>query len=182
MDVLFAPTLYLGRTDNNAFNTDVLIRWGLTDRTDMGLRFNLVGVSSDFKLQLVRAPELTRGLDLAIAPSFGYARDITWEGSQGTPSNSASFWQASLPVLVGINIGQRQLVLTPQLTYQHTSALPYGVLNVGGTIAFGYVSTRGFSVYPVVAIWKAADSRYPFSSLGRGDLAVQPGAVFRWGH
>src|SRR4051812_45537780 len=39
------------RKDSNLFNTDLLLRWGLTDRTDVGLRFNLVGVATDLKWQ-----------------------------------------------------------------------------------------------------------------------------------
>jgi hypothetical protein len=86
-----------------------------------------------------------------------------------------------LPLLVGINFGENQLAVTPQLLYQRNGVLPAGILSAGGTIAYGRMNARGFSLYPVIAVWKAADPRTPLASLGRGELAVQPGLVLRWG-
>jgi hypothetical protein len=185
-EIMFAPTVYVGRKDNNGFNHDIVARWGISDRTDVGLRFWLVGASTDVKFQLVRSADPTRGIDVAIAPSVGWGQDISWERSSSSSSSSSSStsaqaWQGTLPLLVGINFGELQLAITPQLLYQRTNVLPDGILNVGGTLAFGRMSGRGFSVYPLVAVWKSADPRTPIASLGRGELAVQPGAVFRWG-
>jgi hypothetical protein len=115
-------------------------------------------------------PENTFG-DLAIAPSLGYGADITWEGNN-TPGSPVG-WQVGLPVMLGINLGRYQLVLTPALLYERLSVLPDGILNAGGTVAFGRVGGPGFSVYPAVAVWKALDPRHPFVSL------TGPGARLR---
>jgi hypothetical protein len=181
-EVLFAPSIYVGpRQDGNAFNTDLVLRWGVSDRVDMGLRFQLAGFGGDVKLQLVRAADPTRGVDLALAPSIGYGSDISWMGSRsGAQSNGA--WQAALPLLFGINLGSYQLVLTPELLYEYIDVLPAGILNVGGTVAFGKMSGPGFSLYPVLAVWKALDPRQPLASLGGpGALVFQPALAFRWG-
>jgi hypothetical protein len=172
------------RKDSNLFNTDLLLRWGLTDRTDVGLRFNLVGVATDLKWQLVRATASGRGLELAIAPSMGWGADISWaSGSGGNGGNDlAGGWQVGLPLLMGIDLGPYQLVVTPQLLYQRIPVLPDGILNFGGTVAFGRMSGPGFSLYPAIAVWKALDPRAFFTSLrGPGAVAVQPALVFHWG-
>jgi hypothetical protein len=180
-DVLFAPSAYVGRKDNNGFNTDLIIRWGTSPRTDVGVRFDLIGFAGDVKVQLVRASDPQRGVDLALAPSVGYGDDVSWARSASS-GDSAGAWQASLPLLVGINLRTYQLVLTPQLLYERVTVLPAGILNVGGTVAFGRMSGPGPGLYPALAVWKALDARHPFSSLrGPGALAFQPALVFRWG-
>jgi hypothetical protein len=182
-ELMVAPTVYLGRHDNTAINTDVLFRGGVSDRTDLGLRANLLGFAGDVKVQLVRAPDPSHGVELALAPSVGWGYDISWSSSSGSNNDPSGIWQASLPLLIGVNVGANELVLTPQLLYQHTQVLPAGILNAGATIAFGRMSGSGFSFYPVVAVWKALDARHPFASLGGpGVPSVQPALVFRWGH
>jgi hypothetical protein len=178
--VSLAPSVYVGqREDGNAFNVDLIFRYGIASRTDFGLRFNVVGVSTDAKVHLVRAADPTRGVDLAVAPSVGYGTDLTWSGGSRSADGHL---QVGLPVLVGINLGKYQLLLTPQLLYQHVDVLPAGVLNAGGTVAFGRVDGRGFSLYPALAIWKALDPRHPIASLkSPGQVAFQPTLVFRWG-
>lgn len=181
-EVLFAPSVYLGRSDGNAINTDVIIRNGVAGRADLGFRFNLLSGTADLKLQLVRASDPSRGVDLAVAPLVGYGSDTSWQGSSGSSDQDSWNWYVGLPVLVGINLGRYQLVVTPQLLYQRVAFLPDGIFDLGGTVAFGKVAGSGFAVYPVVAVWKALDARQPLTSLrGPGALAVQPALVFRWG-
>jgi hypothetical protein len=179
-EVAFAPSFYVGRADGTAFNVDLLIRNGLSERTDVGVRFDLLGAAADLKWQVVRASDPSRGVDLAVAPTLGYGADVSWQGSN--TSTSAWNWQVGLPVLIGINLGCCQLTLTPELLYQRVAALPDGVLDAGGTVGFGKMGGSGFGVYPVVAVWKALDARQPLTSLrGPGALVVQPALVFRWG-
>jgi len=177
-EILVAPSAYLtAREDNNFLNVDLVYRRGIAARADAGLRLNLVAFSGDVKVALWRGDRV----EVAVAPSLGYGVDITWTGSA---NNDDPEWalQAGLPVLVSINLGRYQLTLTPQLLYQHVGVLPSGVLNAGGTIAFGRMSGGGFGVYPALAIWKALDPRQPLESLrGPGPLVFQPALVFRWG-
>jgi hypothetical protein len=181
-EVLFTPSVYLGRSDGTAFNTDLIIRMGLGERSDVGVRFDLLGVAADLKLQLARASDPTSGVDLAVAPLVGYGSDTAWQGSSGSSSQNSWNWQVGLPVLVGINLGSYQVVVSPELLYQRVAALPEGILDAGGTLAVGKVGGTGFSIYPVVAVWKALDARHPATSLsGPGALVVQPALVLRWG-
>jgi hypothetical protein len=168
------------REDGNGFNLDLMYRRGVASRVDMGGRLNHFGVAGDVKVQLVRASEPRRGVDVAVAPSIGYGADITWTSS----NEDSPDWdlQVGLPLIVGINIGDYQLVVSPQLLYQHVDALPSGVLNAGGTVAFGRVGGDGFSLYPALAIWKSLDARHPWTSLrGPGPVVLQPALILRWG-
>jgi hypothetical protein len=171
-----APSAYAGvRQDGNAINLDLMYRVGIVPRADLGVRFNLVSVGMDIKVQLLRAPAPTCGVDIAVAPSVAAGQDISF--------NSDGPLMVGLPVLVGINLGATRLLLTPQLLYQRVSILPDGVLNVGGTVMFGNSEDRGFHLYPALAVWKALDPRRPVGSLsGPGPWMFQPALVFTWGN
>lgn len=177
-EVLLVPSGYLGpRQDNNFFNVDLLLRRGLAPRTDIGLRLNFLGISGDVKVALWRGDRV----EVAVAPSVGYGNDITWTSNVGN-NNLEWALQVGLPVFVGIHLGRYQLTLTPQLLYQDVGVLPAGIVNAGGTIAFGRMAGEGFSIYPALAIWKALDPRHPLESLrGPGPVAFQPALIFRWG-
>jgi hypothetical protein len=178
--ISLAPSIYLGqRKDGNAFNVDFMLRHGIASRVDFGLRLNVASATIDTKVHLVRAADPTRGVDVSVAPSVGFGTDLTWSGG----NNSAdAHLQVGLPVLVGINLGKFQVWLTPQLLYQRVDVVPDGVLNAGGTVAFGLGDGRGFSLYPALAFWKALDARHPIASLkSPGPVAFQPALILRWG-
>lgn len=175
--LLIAPSAYFGeRQDSNIINVDLLYRVGIAARADLGFRANLLGVASDVKIQLARAPGPDRGADVALAPAVGYGSDATWTRGSRVEWD----WQVGLPLLVGINFTKYQLLLTPQLLYQRASVLPEGILHLGGTVAFGRTGGRGFSFYPALAVWKTLDPTRVIGSLsGPGPLVFQPSLVFR---
>jgi hypothetical protein len=187
-EFMLATSAYASeRKDGNALNLDLMWRFGVSQRTDLGLRLNFAGVSADTKVQLVRAPDPTRGVDVAISLSAGVAADISFEGGSGLNGGSqkdeGTGVTVGLPVLVGINLGAFRLLLTPQLLYHHVSVLPHGILNMGGTVMFGSTSDRGFQLYPALAAWKALDPDRLIGSLsGPGPWMFQPALVFRWGN
>ena len=175
-----APSVYASkRDDGSGFNLDLMYRRGVAARADAGLRLNLFGVAGDVKVQLVRAEDPTRGVEVAVAPSLGYGADIAWTGQGDDPEWAL---QVGLPIIVGINLGRYQLVLSPQLLYQRVDVLPDGIINAGGTVAFGKIGGEGFSFYPALAVWKSLDARHPVASLrSPGPLVFQPAIVLRWG-
>jgi hypothetical protein len=73
----------------------------------------------------------------------GYGSDTAWQGSSGSSSQTSWNWQVGLPVLVGINLGSYQVVVSPELLYQRVAALPEGILDAGGTLAVGKVGGSG---------------------------------------
>jgi hypothetical protein len=177
--IMLAPSVYVGN-DDRLVNLDLAYRRGVTDRLDLGFRLSLFGALGELKYQLRQSPDPTWGVDVAISPGVGFGTDITWWDSGGDP-DSPSTLQFALPLLVGFNLGDYQLTLTPQLRYQLVPTLPSGVLNVGGTIAFGKMAAPGFQIYPAVAIWKAVDpANFRHSLLGPGLVVAQPALVFRW--
>jgi hypothetical protein len=175
--VMLAPSAYIGNENPRPFNLDLVYRRGVSPRIDLGFRANFAGVLGEVKLQLRRAPDPTSGVDLALAPGLGAVFDSTWT-QEGGPEGSL---QAALPLLVGINFGGAQLLFAPQLRWQTASAFKAGILNVGGTVAFGRMEGPGFRVYPVLALWKSLDpTDLRVSWQGTTNLVFQPALVFRW--
>jgi hypothetical protein len=178
---MLAPSLYLNQRQETVAgaNLDLLWRIGLTDRLDLGLRARLTGVAADLKLALHRSSDPRAGVDVALAPGLGVGHDVNWKHTSGDIPAAA---EVTLPLIIGINLGGRQLVITPQLLYQRVETLPDGALNTGLTIAFGAIEGRGLRLYPALALWKALDPKDPLGpSLRQGALAIQPALVFRWG-
>jgi hypothetical protein len=178
---MLAPSLYLNQRQETlaGVNLDLLWRIGLTDRLDLGLRARITGVGGDLKLALHRSSDPRAGVDVAVAPGIGVGHDVNWKHTDG---DIPAATEVTLPLIIGINLGQRQLVITPQLFYQRVATLPDGALNTGLTIAFGAVEGRGARLYPALALWKALDPKDPLGdSFRHGPLSIQPVLVFRWG-
>jgi hypothetical protein len=180
-ELYVAPSIYLGgRKDSNFFNFDLVLRRGLASRVDAGVRANFFYAGADVKVQLLRAADPDNGVDLSIAPSFGYGADISWQAQSS--NDIPSGLQATLPVMLELSLRGYQLQLSPQILYQRTAAFNSGVVSVGATIAFGHFSGPSqVHVYPALAIWKAFDATDP-GSLRDGPFVFQPALVFRFGH
>ena len=84
---------------------DLGVRYGLTDRIDVGARLFLPGVAVDGRFALVRAPSLQSGVDLTVAPGLLYSH-----AGSGTYLDEPAM-HAELPLLLGVNMGGSQLVL-----------------------------------------------------------------------
>jgi hypothetical protein len=177
--LLVAHSVYVGaREDSNTVNVDVMARHGVGSRVDLGLRGSMFYVGADAKVQLWRTSDPGRGVDVALSPSLGYGEDITW-----STRTSEAGWsvQPGLALLVDVNLGGWQLLLSPTLLYERVSTLPAGVLNVGGTIAFGRPDGPGLHLRPALAVWKAVDPRNAADDfLHRGPVVFQPSLVLHW--
>jgi hypothetical protein len=89
--------------------SNVAARYGVTDNVDIGARVGTVGGELMAKVRLSGAPGQ---LSLALAPSVG-----------GISLGGASLLSAQLPVLVGVPLGQHQLVLSPKVHIYRASAI-----------------------------------------------------------
>ncbi len=171
--VLFAPSIYVHNDDARFIGADLLVRHGVADRVDVGVRVHPAGVMGDVKIQLRRSR-----VDIALAPAVGYGSDVTWAKEDEDPSSG---FEAALPLSIGIDFATYQLVLTPQVHYQRVPSFPTGILSLGGTIAVGNTTGPGFQMYPALAIWKATDlANFRRSVTGPGAVVVQPALVLKW--
>lgn len=84
---------------------DLGVRYGVTDRFDVGARLFLPGAAVEGRYALLRAPSLQSGIDLTLAPSLLYSHEGL--GSTG----GEPLLHAELPLLLGVNMGGSQLVL-----------------------------------------------------------------------
>jgi hypothetical protein len=83
------------------------VRYGVTDRLDVGGRLFLSGAAVDTRIGLVRAPSLDRGVDLTLAPILSLTNRGTGDDKQLI---------AELPLLLGINPGAGiQVVIGPRV-------------------------------------------------------------------
>jgi hypothetical protein len=100
-----------GIQGNSAFipQAELAVRYGVSERVDVGARLFLPGAEVDARFALLRAPSLKSGVDLTLAPSLAYVYPFT------TSNRGIVF--PSLPLLVGINLGGSQLVLGPRVGY-----------------------------------------------------------------
>ena len=84
---------------------DLGVRYGVTDRFDVGARLFLPGAAVEGRYALVRAPSLQSGIDLTLAPSLLYS-----DGGRGTHADEP-FLHLDVPLLMGVNMRGSQLVL-----------------------------------------------------------------------
>ena len=120
------------------------VRYGLTDRIELGGRIFPVGAEAGAKLQVLRAPTTDRGLDLAVAPSLSV---YPW-------SKGFAGW-GNLSIPIGFNVGGNQLVIAPRGTaFLITSEEGTGKAFLGGgSMAFAVRVAGGrYTVLPEVAV------------------------------
>jgi len=174
------------------------VRYGITDRVELGGRLGFSGVSVDGKFGLVRSPNMEHGVNLSLDPGVGF---IGYGASAGSGSSSSSTFigvlNLTLPVLFGIDFGGHELVLGPRLIDQvffgnvasssgGTSASGSGtgdVLYVGGSIGFAIRASAAVRIIPEVSVgvpvWASFDQSS--TSSGFGGLAFQGGVAIVFG-
>ncbi len=131
-DSVSAPSFELG------------IRYGLSDRIEVGGKIFPVGAELGAKAQVLRSASTERGLDVAVAPSFSV---YPW-------SKGVAGW-GNLSVPLGFNVGGgNQLVLSPRGTmFLVTSEEGSGsVFMAGGSMGFAVkLGTGRYTILPEVS-------------------------------
>lgn len=99
-----------GARNDFAPHAELGVRYGVTNRLDVGARLFAPGAAVDVRLGLVRAPTLNRGIDLTLAPSLAVAVRGRSDDMYGL---------AELPLLLGLNTGGRlQVIIGPRAGLQ----------------------------------------------------------------
>jgi hypothetical protein len=130
-DSVSAPSLELG------------IRYGISDRIEVGGKIFPVGAELGMKAQVLRSASTDRGLDLAVAPSLSV---YPW-------SKGVAGW-GNLSIPLGFNVGGgNQLVLSPRGTmFLVTSEEGSGsVFMAGGSMGFAVKLKPGLTLLPEVS-------------------------------
>jgi hypothetical protein len=131
-----------------------------------------IGGRLDTKIALLRSPDPNGGLDLALAPRLAYQR-------VGTGGAVAEAGALSLPLLIGINTGERtQIVFGPQVGGQvwlSDGADDVWLLTLGGSLGVAFWISDCFALFPEASIhWStvdaAGDDRLWFFHFGLGVL------------
>ncbi len=163
-----------GQTNVPWGHVGVAFRRGLHERFELGGRFSCMGIDGadsialwvDPKIQIVRSPSATHGIDLAIVPSVG------WQQVRlgGTPWHLP---QVALAVLFGVNLGPHQLVLGARGGYQAligtsmvTQHIGWGAVSIGGVFRAGR-----WDISPELVLGWA-----PVTFNGESTADTQPGA------
>lgn len=105
------------------------VRYGLTDAVELDARITTLGVTAGPRIQLYRSEDPSSGVDVLIAPALAYT--------------STDKLALELPVLVGFNLGEHQLVLAPRVAYQ----MRFGAAGQDGPVSFVYLGgSVGFAI------------------------------------
>jgi hypothetical protein len=128
-------------------HVDLALRYGVSERVDLGLRFgsSLAELQSKFLLTSPEDPDKA----ISLAPSL-MTLLIGSDEETGT-----SYTNLALPVLVGFKTkGGSEFVLGPRLTGTRISSgdSSYNVLSVGGSVGYALRVTEGFRLMPEVGV------------------------------
>jgi hypothetical protein len=191
-----AVGLAVSARDEPAATPDVALRYGLTDRIDVGVRARVAAVEVGPKFQLVRDD-----VEVSIAPAFVAALDRDEFVEEGAPGNS-KILAGRTTVYVGssmdqdvayfvaptIDIGKRTYVEDAERDPQHVDLLLVpGVL--GGVLFSTHSSVRILLelglLFPVggrakVTPWTNDDYKFQ-TSLGPGDTRLEVGMALLFG-
>ncbi|OJT26520.1 hypothetical protein BO221_00275 [Archangium sp. Cb G35] len=147
---------------------ELAVRYGVTERVDVGARLFLPGAEVDARFALLRAPSLKSGVDVTLAPSLAYVLPMS--------STTPGLVFPSLPLLVGFNLGGSQLVLGPRVGYviktgqSLTSQSFDGNIIVGSSLGLAIPIGQVFRIVPEVSLLHRAGR-----SLGSGETALHGG-------
>ncbi|WP_147332677.1 hypothetical protein [Archangium gephyra] len=129
---------------------ELAVRYGVSERVDVGARLFLPGVEVDTRVALLRSPSLKSGVDVTLAPSLAFVVPIT--------SASSALVFPSLPLLVGVNLNGSQLVLGPRVGYVINTGQPptsqtfANNFVVGSSLGLAIPVGQAFRVVPEVSL------------------------------
>ena len=150
------------------------VRYGLSDHFELDARAGTFGLGAGARIQLLRAPTPSSGIDIALAPAIEYT----------LPDKPA----IELPVQLGINLRDRdQLVLAARVVYQQH----YGVGGVSGPVSFAYAGasigyawqvTRCVALMPEVSLLTQIYAEPGFTSSLPDAIGIEAGLGVLWDH
>ncbi len=158
------------------------MRYGLTDRVELGAKIWVLGAMADAKVQILRAPEDKLGIDVAVVPGLGYAGFALATGGSTATSHTLSLY---LPLIVGLNLpGGSELYVSPRVVEQvmftggAVAGPPADFIYLGGSIGFSWKVARALRLVPEIsaalpiALLGPHGAATPYGTSG---WVVQPG-------
>ncbi len=136
---------------------DAAVRYGFTERLDLGLRAGWSFFEAQAKYQLTQPG--VRGLVLSVAPTMGGSVVLASGSTAAVTDSLGGILSASTPVLLGIPVGAHQLVLgvrTQHFFFIRGTApnLAAYLLGVGGSVGFALRFNDSLVLLPEVAgVW-----------------------------
>lgn len=130
-------------------NVEAALRWGLSERIDLGLSASLLSGGAELRFQLVRSERV----DVALGLGGAMTAQLLGGGDFAAVQAAAAM---HLPLFVGINLGQHQLLLVPRVGYENWlgSGGLVGThgLFLGGTLGAAFALTESFKLLPFVGL------------------------------
>lgn len=166
-EVWGAPAALVVATDSGASIRPVGelgLRYGATRDLELDLRVTTLGVTAGPRIQLVRSPDPHEGVDVLMAPALAY-----------TAQDKLAL---ELPLLVGIDLGEHQLVIAPRLVYQMRlgapgTAQPTSFLYAGASVGFVAQLDAHVALMPEVALLGQLYADPGFASNVADALGIQ---------
>jgi len=137
--------------------TNVAVRYGVSERVDLGIRAGMAAYELSIKYQLTQ-PKTHRAAMLSVAATFG-----------AVPFARSIYGWANVPLLIGIPIQQHQLVLGPRGIYHFAGKHDW--LMVGTSVGFALQITPKVTLMPEITTVLPA-------SLGNGWAGDSPFSTF----
>ncbi len=162
------------------------IRYGVTDRVELGAKFWLLGFNVEGKFALFRPESPDEGVNLSIAPGLGY---LTLGDSTAGTASTSGVLNLYVPVLLGIRLRGHELIFAPKLIDTLVFGTSTGgagtgnILSFGASLGFAVKLADGFRIVPEIAVLYPAilsDTSTGTSTFGRS-LVFQGGIGFLFG-
>ncbi len=128
-------------------HVDGAVRFGVTDRIDLGVRAGMSFLEFQTKFQLTEPSSPT--LAVSLAPTLGGLF-----ANSGSDGSAEGILNVALPVLIGVKFGGNQLVFGPRaqgfFIFTNGQAVP--IVAVGTSVGFMWRLTENFGLMPELAV------------------------------
>lgn len=158
-------------------DVQVHVRHGVSDRVELGASLGSSGLSAAVKVGLVRSETPRSGLNLSLHPKVTAA---FWPGNEGGLLSA----QGSLPLLVGIPLGEHELTFAPGLRYVTETLQRFEPSNLlaGATVGIAFRVTKSFTLTPEVGLYTPLDRNSTLTIHTPGRVLPTFALGFTWGN
>ncbi len=172
VEIFAAPEAYAVMSEAGASVRPIAeagVRVGATREVELDARVSTLGVSLGPRVQLHRSEDPGSGVDVAIAPSLSW----TYVDKLGLDT----------ALIVGVNLGEHQLVLSARLAYQMRfgvggQSAPLGFLYAGGSIGVALRVDPHLFIMPELAVLTQLSAEPGFSSNLERAVGAQASLAF----
>lgn len=139
-------------------------RHGIADAVDVGLRVSSSGATASTRVQLVRAARL----EALVAPGIAY-----------TLTDKLAL---ELPVVLGWNVGDDQIIVAPRAVYQLRTGLPRPLqfAFVGASLGYVWQVTPRIALMPELAVLATVFAEPGYGTFTTAGPAVQGALAILW--